>query len=120
MELCEILGFCSNAVKDSIVLGYAAASVGHWCVVFLRQYSGPIFNSQVSTGHCIHAIQHCYNTSATTFNTCLMQRTWFKSSNTMTLQPPGTLVCSQGGVLTLHKNIAVPVHAMKAHGEMEL
>jgi hypothetical protein len=34
MELCKILGFGSNVVKDSIVLGYGAASLGHWCVMF--------------------------------------------------------------------------------------
>jgi hypothetical protein len=32
MELCKILGFGSNAVKDSIFLGYVAAPLGHWYV----------------------------------------------------------------------------------------
>ena len=34
MELCTILGFGNNVVKDSIVLGYGAASMGHWRVMF--------------------------------------------------------------------------------------
>jgi len=34
MEVCEILGSGNNVVKDSIVLTYGAASLGHWCVMF--------------------------------------------------------------------------------------
>jgi hypothetical protein len=33
MELCQILDFGSNVVKDSIVLGYGAALLGHWRVM---------------------------------------------------------------------------------------
>jgi len=34
MELYTILGLGNNAVKDSIVLGYGAASLGHCRVMF--------------------------------------------------------------------------------------
>ena len=34
MELCNTLGFGNNVVKDPTVLGYGAASPGHWRVMF--------------------------------------------------------------------------------------
>jgi len=82
-----------------------------------RQYSGLVVKSQMSTGHH-HAMRHGYITSQTGFNTWLMYRTRFNCPNTVTLQLPGKLICSQKGVLPVHKTIVVPVHAMKVYGEV--